>query len=474
MRLEFVNHASYILDASKQGVRLLTDPWLEGNAFNNGWGLLAKTTFRYEDFGSITHLWFSHEHPDHFSPPNLKKIPESARKNITVLFQQTDDHKVVEFCRKMGFKAVDELPPDRYVPLAPGVEVLCGPTAGYEDSWMHLRTPEGSLLNMNDCWIIDRQQLQAIKQQVGVVDVLATQFSVSAWDGNAEEVDRLRAGAQAMLDKALVQCEVFAPRWVLPFASFIWFCHEENAYMNQAFMGIDEVEMAFRTKSTPVLMYPGDSWTVGTPHDNSAALARWRADQQSLPQRSPVKATPVAPDVLVEASRSFCRALIDGSDRSRVRARWAAQAFRRGGGRSLPDRLRDLVSLRAAPATIWVTDHEKAYRFDPEHGLTPAVITREACDVRLGSESLHFAFKFLWGGQTLSINGRFQERDRDSRRPLFDYFDMAGSRNAGRVVTWRSLPADLGRRLGRVAPLSKLSTITKLAKRSRVAGWLQS
>ena len=75
--------------------------------------------------------------------------------------------------------------------------------------------------------------------------------------------------------------------------------------------------------------------------------------------------------------------------------------------------------------------------------------------MRLGSESLHFAFKFLWGGQTLSINGRFQERDRDSRRPLFDYFDMAGSRNAGRVVTWRSLPADLGRRLGRVAPLSK-------------------
>ena len=116
--------------------------------------------------------------------------------------------------------------------------------------------------------------------------------------------------------------------------------------------------------------------------------------------------------MLIESSRSFCRALIDGSDRSRVKARWAAQAFRRGGGRSLPDRLRDLVSLRAAPATVWVTDHEKAYRFDPEHGLTPAVITREACDVRLGSESLHFAFKFLWGGQTLAINGRFQERER--------------------------------------------------------------
>jgi hypothetical protein len=188
-----------------------------------------------------------------------------------------------------------------------------------------------------------------------------------------------------------------------------------------------------------------------------------------------VKSATVAPDVLIESSRSFCRALVDGSDRSRVKARWAAQAFRRRGGRSLPDRLRDLVSLRAAHATIWVTDHEKAYRFDPEQGLTPAVLPRAACDVRLGSESLHFAFKFLWGGQTLAINGRFQERERDSRRPLFDYFDMAGSRNAGRVMTWRSLPADLGRRLGQVAPLSHIGNVAKkMTRGTKVASWLQS
>ena len=273
MRLEFVNHASYVLDASKQGVRLLTDPWLEGNAFNNGWGLLAKTTFRYEDFGSITHLWFSHEHPDHFSPPNLKKIPEDARKNITVLFQQTDDRKVVEFCRKLGFKAVDELPPDRFVPLAPGVEVLCGPTAGYEDSWMHLRTPEGSLLNMNDCWIIDRQQLQAIKQQVGVVDVLATQFSVSAWDGNADEVDRLRAGraghagqgadpvrgVRPALGAAVRQLHLVLPRGER--------LHEPGVPGHRR--GRDGVP---RRRARPVLMYPGDSWTVG-----DAARQRRRA-----------------------------------------------------------------------------------------------------------------------------------------------------------------------------------------------------
>lgn len=452
MRLEFVNHASYVLDAPKQGVRLLTDPWLEGNAFNNGWGLLAKTKFRYEDFGSITHLWFSHEHPDHFSPPILKKIPEEARKKITVLFQRTDDHKVVEFCRKVGFKAVEELPLDRPVELAPGFEVVCGSTAGYEDSWLFTRTPEGTHLNLNDCWIIDRRELQAIKQRIGgQVDLLATQFSVSAWDGNADEVDRLREGARGMLDKALVQCEVLAPRWVLPFASFIWFCHEENAFMNQAFLGIDEVEMALRTRSQPVLMYPGDVWTIGEPHDNAAALDRWRAEQASLPGRAPVKPPTVPPETLIESSRSFCKALVDGSDRSRVKARWAAQAFRRSGDRrSLPARLVDLVQLRPASTTIWVSDHNAAYRFDPEQGLVPAAVEAAACDVRLGSESLHFAFKFLWGGQTLAINGRFQERERDSRDVLFGYFNMAGSRNAGRVLTWRQLPQDLRRRLADV------------------------
>src|SRR6185503_20468212 len=72
MRLEFVNHSSYVLASS--GVRLLCDPWLEGTAFNDGWALLAPSTFSYEDFAGITHLWFSHEHPDHFSPSNLRKI----------------------------------------------------------------------------------------------------------------------------------------------------------------------------------------------------------------------------------------------------------------------------------------------------------------------------------------------------------------------------------------------------------------
>jgi len=82
MLVEWVNHASFVVESGT--VNLICDPWLDGTAFNHGWRLISPTIFRYEDFARVTHIWFSHEHPDHFSPSNLKRIPEQFRRNVTV------------------------------------------------------------------------------------------------------------------------------------------------------------------------------------------------------------------------------------------------------------------------------------------------------------------------------------------------------------------------------------------------------
>src|SRR5215470_2373601 len=124
-QIEWVNHASFVFDYD--GVRLIADPWIEGRAFNDGWSLLSDTAFTYDDFRSITHLWFSHEHPDHFSPPNIRAIPPDIRKTITVLFQNTLDHKVARFCESLGFREVIELRPNGWFRLSPRVKVLCRP-----------------------------------------------------------------------------------------------------------------------------------------------------------------------------------------------------------------------------------------------------------------------------------------------------------------------------------------------------------
>jgi hypothetical protein len=70
--IQWVNHASYILPDNNNS--LICGPWIEGKAFHNGWLLLANPDYKPADFQKVTHIWFSHEHPDHFSPPTLAKI----------------------------------------------------------------------------------------------------------------------------------------------------------------------------------------------------------------------------------------------------------------------------------------------------------------------------------------------------------------------------------------------------------------
>jgi L-ascorbate metabolism protein UlaG (beta-lactamase superfamily) len=66
MQITWVNHASFV--ANIDGVRLISDPWIEGSAFDNGWSLLSKSKFGFHDFRDIQYVFFPHEHPDQLQP----------------------------------------------------------------------------------------------------------------------------------------------------------------------------------------------------------------------------------------------------------------------------------------------------------------------------------------------------------------------------------------------------------------------
>jgi len=58
LRIRWVNHASYVLTA--RDVHLITDPWLFGSAFNNGWDLISETeVFSGRLSGDYPHLVFT-------------------------------------------------------------------------------------------------------------------------------------------------------------------------------------------------------------------------------------------------------------------------------------------------------------------------------------------------------------------------------------------------------------------------------
>ena len=85
--IEWVNHASFIVRYGDTA--LLSDPWLNGPVFNDGWELLVPSEHDESVVDEVTALWISHVHPDHFSTRLLKSVPGEVRRTTPVYFQKT-------------------------------------------------------------------------------------------------------------------------------------------------------------------------------------------------------------------------------------------------------------------------------------------------------------------------------------------------------------------------------------------------
>ncbi|MEE4298887.1 MAG: hypothetical protein V2J24_05535 [Pseudomonadales bacterium] len=436
MKLEFVAHASVVLRHGS--IALMSDPWLEGTSFDDGWALLSRPVFTADDFAAITHIWISHEHPDHFSPRTLAMIPEEHRQRITLLFHRSEDRKVVQYCEKAGFARIIELDPGKWLELGDDMSIRCDRWQGSDDSWLLTRTPDATVLNLNDCQANTEEEMRFLHGETGDVDVLLTQYSISSWDGNAEEEERRQAGAQAMIDRACAQARMLNAEWVVPFASFIWFCHEENSFMNSALRPVGDVAHAIseRTEAKPVVLYPGDRWTIGEPHDSSSAIARYEADVASIANRELIRSEPVDCEQLMEIAARFTERVKLGRSPLRMRIGGLRRGLlhrHRAKGDSLAKTalggLLDILRLRGRPAMLWISDLGRAMKFDLIDGLRPSSAARDSCDIQIGSAALAFGMRFLWGGETLFINGRFKELYPGGRETLFQHLGLASSLN---------------------------------------------
>lgn len=403
MEIEFVNHASFILSVGT--TRLLADPWIEGYAFYDGWALVSPTRFQFADFATITHIWFSHEHPDHFSPANIKSIPAEYRKNITVLYQYTKDKKIIQFCKDAGFKQVIELNA-QWVEITDGIELYNKPhTDG--DSWLVVKADGKTIANLNDCIFDSAKELEEVKAVCGKVDVLFTQFSYAAWTGNKGNIDAQKAQAQRKLNEINRQAGILKPTYIIPFASYIWFCHEDNFYLNEGANRITYVNEFIKgnTNATPVVLFTGDKWEVGNPYNSSTAIANWeKAFDEVLTGDTLVKNKTVTVDELRMSAAKFGKLLLQNNS-----------AF--------------INMLK--PAKIYVTDLEKAFTYTLKGGLQPAAHAYDSCDIALSADALNYSFKFMWGGATIRVNGRYQAPVNGNYNNIKMYFLVSQMNNFG-------------------------------------------
>jgi UDP-MurNAc hydroxylase len=411
MKIKFVNHSSFIIE--HDGVAIISDPWLEGKVFNNGWDLISKTKMSYDDFKDINFIWFSHEHPDHFYPPNLKLIPADYKKNITVLFQNSIDGRVVNYCRKAGFKEVIELHKGKYFELSSNFKVLCE-YFGEGDSWICYKAGDITILNTNDCGIRNLSQANYIKRSVGKVDILLTQFSYAYWVGNKDEGAYRKKIADEKLEWMKFQCDIFEPAVTIPIASYIYFCHEENFYLNDH---VNTAEKTYNylkqhTKTNPVVLYNGDEYTFMQDWDSRAAIENYQKDFREIElnrEDKLVKNNTVPLEELYKQANIF----IDNLN--------STNSF--------------IVKGLLKTTKIHLSDYNKTFTLSLKNSLREATLNYDNCDVSMTSESLLFCLKYPYGLDTTEINGRLQKPKHGRHSNFYNIFRIDQLKSRGHKMT---------------------------------------
>jgi L-ascorbate metabolism protein UlaG (beta-lactamase superfamily) len=373
--ITFVGHASFVIRSGPTVIWV--DPWLTSKPFNESWALHPEPVA--PDLTSLTHLWISHEHPDHLNIPTLHAIPEDVRARLTVLYQQHYSSDVSDFLRSLGFADVIELVHGTRRTIG-DFDVLCH-QVGHEDAAMTFVSGGTTVLNLNDCKPTPRG-LKRILSDTGPVDVLLDQFSVAGWTGNPDDDNRKATEAADTLAVMMMHIELIKPLWFVPTASFVRFCHEENAHMNSHVNTVDDV-VSVVTETPIVVLYPGDVWDTATRFiGTEVASARYRADSAAVSQLDLVSHNPVAPSAVLAAAVERVADI-----RSRF-PKWV---------------------LKRIPALCFAfTDQTGVVRVDVGRGQ-PTLVDRSdtACTIRLGSQAALYTFSHRWAIPTLLISGRF-------------------------------------------------------------------
>ena len=225
--------------------------------------MLVKTPLTLDAImEGVRYIFVSHEHPDHFAPKFFADIRERWSGQISILFHETKDKRVKDFCQAHGFQVVEMCDRVPY-PLGGGIKAMCGRHHFY-DSWLHLSDGHRSLLNINDCQIHNQGELGKLAKELGPLDVLMTQFSYAAWKGGRANDTYREVEARRKLTHIGNQVRCLRPCWTIPFANMMYFSNEENVYMNDRMntprAATDAISKA---GGVAVAMFPGRSMGSG-------------------------------------------------------------------------------------------------------------------------------------------------------------------------------------------------------------------
>jgi hypothetical protein len=389
--IKFINHASVLV---KHGdISLLSDPWYQGEAFHKGWNLIYELSDEEISnlIDEISHIWISHEHPDHFSIMFFKKFGKKIKdKNIQIIFQDTNDKRVESFLSKSGYN-LKIIKFNTWLKLSNEFEILCFKD-GFYDSGLAIKTDDKTILNLNDCEVKDKKRCKEVFNIVGECDVLISQFSYAAWKGGVDNIQWRKLAAKEKLNTLKLQSDYFKPKVLIPFASYIYFSNQSNAYLNDSSnKPADVINFFLDSKVNVNVMKPFEEFhDYNSDYNNNDSLLFWDKALKSISKKDFKIFDEVHEEELKESFKKYKKRIFKNN------TKWFMKVV-------------SIISPIPAfkPIIIKLIDININIKLDIFS--EDLLATLDAADISMSSESLNFILTNTFGFDTLTVNGCFEE-----------------------------------------------------------------
>lgn len=401
---------------------MVVDPWFGQKIFNDGWSLLwGNDSLNLENL-SPNAIWLSHEHPDHFHPPTLLKIPHHRRSSVCVYFQETHDKRVIRWCEANGFHTYEVSNKEIVrVNESFSFRIL---KSGIEDSAMLFTLDGKRYLNLNDCMFPSQRAMSKFAASCGQVDSVLYLCGYAEGGGTRTDGRFRKAVYEQQIQRLRWTHQCFPNAKVIGFAAFKYFCHEENFFQNDQ-LSFNGIKGLIETQPDVFrLVSPGESLLEIDAASSLNACMFWNS------QISEVSAQVQSP------SSTNITSLIDA-------ATLITQEISLVGKRLL--RLATVLPKRFGIRDLefHLTDHQLSLRLSLRD-CHVSTVDKGKDAVLVHSNALLHALSHTYGISTLLINGRF-ESNLAGRKNLYRWSVLGLMKSSSQVLSLKFLGRNAAR-----------------------------
>jgi UDP-MurNAc hydroxylase len=386
MKIQFIAQATILV--STEDCNILCDPWLFGTAFNDSWRLFPNPQFDDHLYDKINYLWISHEHPDHFHIPTLRAMPKKFKERVVVLFQKNNSDKMPNAFRKLGFNNIKLMPHRKIIELTNKTKVY-NHQVGQMDSALAVITKDHTVLNLNDCEA-NSSDCKRFLADLGRVDTVLNQFSMAGYSGNIDYKKHLPILADNIIKGMLDNHRDLKAKTTIPFASYVFFCCEDNRYMNEFANTPNKVYTAFLKENLHMdVLFNNDVFD---------------SDRDS--------------DAITKNALERYKLLYDGRselqfDKGEIIHIGEIEAAIKKRYEQIASKFPKILCNKLKPIVVKIPDLNTNLRLCLADGSSEQLPANSDFDLIIFSQPLFFAFNFEWGVQTLGVSARWLCKSND-------------------------------------------------------------